>query len=934
MAPALTKILKNGHGIHLSSPPASVRMDSDRRTMCFIEPAPRATSTEDGDIQKVLLNISSFQFLESCSPSSLLDVSVNPVFSPCRKASASQCETDSLLSPGSFAELFSFNQDQRDFQALCSAFPGVPGMFLAPSPQHNGQEACVQHGQSAAPACRPDGGDVHYSSLTFSSVCPSYSHGEIKSQGCGALFATPAALTQVKQVTGAGCPPSASLRPCVGWATLDRPACKAGLQDALEEQLSRQAGLQDRAGKLQRRLQGLLGEQAVRHCSQQLEGLKRNPQHGKVFLDGSAPADPDVLPPQAATKSPFYWERSSKHLDFFAEVGEFSQCSQLMLRDLQTALDSEATASSSSDEEPEEHHGRTSPTISRCEKQWLEERAELGSRWSWLHLHLAELERRIQQLIGVHRRIRSSKGGVVLADSQPLTDQQIQQTLMKEITGLSCTGSDADIEACSPTRLLHNIERQSAHLNQIVNSLMPNFSPLSKQPTSWKGKRTSGQRGDVLLPESSKRRRLTNRRLFKADVSCVCARTRPLVSYHKPKLFTLTPLSSSSLLDSINSTSTLSSCLLSSSCSCCSLCDPVVLCSDLDCSTSRIPSSSTSRATETSMCHCSQRVRGMQGQFVLDIKSSRSAKYKRHSSTPLLHGHKYKNHARHHRKIILGLSPIRASGSHRTQPTRFSQKRRKRKHNRVVDDEEDVQYQLYDPEENSDDLLKESYTYASHKRASQGFVRGHRGESVYSINSVLMPMSLTKVEKLQYKDILTPRWRLVETPSLLELETVNEASSEEVQVEDLSDEAFAQRHMALEQKEKLRWPSWGKRKCHTRSGSRLSGSVCGMYTSGEESSVECSAQLDADEQSKSEEQLPQIPWEPRVFPLDEDEEALSLSNGQQKAPSGWTESSEDLSTSSSSDVYPDQWSGAALPPRGQCGSSTPNGSIPCRIAHV
>lgn len=37
-----------------------------------------------------------------------------------------------------------------------------------------------------------------------------------------------------------------------------------------------------------------------------------------------------------------------------------------------------------------------------------------------------------------------------------------------------------------------------------------------------------------------------------------------------------------------------------------------------------------------------------------------------------------------------------------------------------------------------------------------------------------------------------------------------------VQVEDLSDEVFTRRHMAFEQREKLRWPSWGKRKCCRR----------------------------------------------------------------------------------------------------------------------
>lgn len=258
---------------------------------------------------------------------------------------------------------------------------------------------------------------------------------------------------------------------------------------------------------------------------------------------------------------------------------------------------------------------------------------------------------------------------------------------------------------------------------------------------------------------------------------------------------------------------------------------------------------------------------------------------------------------------------------------------RKRKHISVFPEEEDVQHQLDDAEENSDDMLKSSYTCVSQKQASQGFVRRHQRENAYNINSVVMPMSLTKVEKLQYKDILTPRWRLVETHPPLEMDAVIKANSEEMQVEDLSDEVFAQRHMALEQKEKLRWSSWEKRKCSTRPGSRLSGGVGGTYTSGEESSLECSAQLDADEQSKSEEQLPHTPWELRAFPLDEDEEALQHVNARDPH---WTtaESSEDLSTSNNSDLHPDQSSGATLPSRGRYRNSTPNGSFPCRSPHI
>lgn len=67
-------------------------------------------------------------------------------------------------------------------------------------------------------------------------------------------------------------------------------------------------------------------------------------------------------------------------------------------------------------------------------------------------------------------RVCGFQGKVVLAESQPLTDMQIQQTLLREMAGLSCTAADADNEPCSPTRLLYNIERQVAHTRARTHS--------------------------------------------------------------------------------------------------------------------------------------------------------------------------------------------------------------------------------------------------------------------------------------------------------------------------------------------------------------------------------------------------------------------------------------------------------------------------------
>jgi len=48
-------------------------------------------------------------------------------------------------------------------------------------------------------------------------------------------------------------------------------------------------------------------------------------------------------------------------------------------------------------------------------------------------------------------------------------------------------------------------------------------------------------------------------------------------------------------------------------------------------------------------------------------------------------------------------------------------------------------------------------------------VRRRRGESSFDINNIVIPMSVaatTRVEKLQYKEILTPSWREVDLRSL------------------------------------------------------------------------------------------------------------------------------------------------------------------------
>ncbi|KAM4731919.1 KAT8 regulatory NSL complex subunit 1-like protein isoform 1-T2 [Anableps anableps] len=916
MAPALTKILKNDHGIHLSSLPASARVDSDASAiLCTVELEPHLRSTDDGDLQKISLNLCSLGYLDPVDPPG------NPEPFTCGPTCCSHGEMVVRPAPDSLVSLPCFSKCQRESHQVATVFPGATDMFLIPLPEHNSQEALLLHGQSVQPECGPDGGDVCHSSLILPSVCPSYSHGEQTSQNLTSMYATQPKM-MYEELEKLGPPPTAASRQLgTGFVNSDRLESRNLLEDAAKKQLSRQVELHGRACRLQRRLQALLGEHALKHCSQQLEGLKKHFQLEDVPLDSVE----SVTPPQTCSNPCFSWEESITPSAFFAEVADFCESNQMVLRGLQEALDSEATGSSSSDDESEED---TLLPFSSSEMQWLEERAELGSRWIWLQLRMSELDGRIEQLVELHKHIRSTKGRVVLAQSQPLTDRQIQQTLMREMAGLSCTSSDADAEPCSPTRLLYNIERQSAQLSQIVNSLMLplSFSPLSKQPSNERGIFTSAHGGDdVFLTGTSKGRRLKNRRLFRVDASCVCARTRPMVSCHKRRLFSVTSCNTTSSLKSRKSASTLFST--------CNSCDSVCLCSEPDCSSRSRLHPFVPLSSDMTTSHHFQKIKAreewVQRPLIINSKLSNPPNYGRVSSIPRHKSRKCKQHVRHQKRGVLTLPPIRSPGSAWSQRRRSNKRKRKRgRLCRLTKDDQEVLYQLCDLGDSSNDMLEENYGEFTLSRPSRGFLRKHHRGHVYNIDDIVIPVipPLSKVEKLQYKDILTPSWRVVDIQGL-----TAKKGEENQKIEDLCDEVFARRHLALEQKEKRRWSSWEKRKCcrrSTRFGSRLSSSGGGMCTSGEESSVEWScAQLDSDEQPWLEEWLPQAPWESRVFPLDEHEEAALLSD-EVKIPSGWTECS-CLSLSSkpsNSHLSPTQSTCTTLPSYGQNKSCASSGS--------
>ncbi|XP_045563853.1 KAT8 regulatory NSL complex subunit 1-like protein [Salmo salar] len=656
------------------------------------------------------------------------------------------------------------------------------------------------------------------------------------------------------------------------------------------------------------------------------------------------------------------------------DIQEFASYAQAVLRTVQEAVDSDITESSSDEElEPEQKWGtRSRPAW--CEWRWQKARAEAGSRWTWLQLRVAELEGRIQQLEDLHKQITFTKalshnyepssphhpplvceyalvelmavcvivcgprgcglGRVAAVDGQAdpadVTNGDSRAVVQGGGTARD-PPSDTENEPSSPTRLLRNIQRQSAQLSQIVNSLMPplnlspSSSPISKDSWSWKGQTKRAFSSGLLLggcdpfsQKGSKRRRENRRRphFLQVDATCVSARTRPLVTYHKPRLF-------------INTTHRQqdSASLSSSLCPTFVSCDPLALCSDPACSSGSTLISRTSGfrtlpvlslSSDSLLSHHLQNAALLREDWVqrplLPVKTESSDVYYHHSymdrghTCPSGFNCSHKQHGRSRRGVARGVSPVRWAGSAQTPHWKASCGGRKRRHtHKTKEDEEVLLSQLSDPEDSPDESLEDAVTPQTSHTHKQDPIRRRQGESVYTIDNIIIPMSLaatTKVEKLHYKDIITPSWRVVDIPPLEERERQDE--EEEL----LCDETFSQSHLGCEKREKLRWTSWDKSRCYrrtTRSGSRNDGPGVSVWDSavrddirGDMSThVDWSCSLDTDAGRALEEWVPRLPWESHVFPLCEDE-ALSCHEEEQQEPR-WEEREKADSTSSTDD---------------------------------
>ncbi|KAL8599829.1 hypothetical protein ACOMHN_027636 [Nucella lapillus] len=166
------------------------------------------------------------------------------------------------------------------------------------------------------------------------------------------------------------------------------------------------------------------------------------------------------------------------------------------LKMMQSALDSDATESSSGGETDGEdspdvqHTLPATPLLRRAEWKWASQRAAIASRWTWLQAQVSDLEYRIRQQTELYRHARTSKGLVVLAEPHPPPQ----------------TGQVSWHPTPSSSQDVRTLVSSASAARKGLRHLPSNGDLLQSQPTSQSALQCSsavtGSNSSLLLPSS------------------------------------------------------------------------------------------------------------------------------------------------------------------------------------------------------------------------------------------------------------------------------------------------------------------------------------------------------------------------------------------------------------------------------------------------
>ncbi|ELK04898.1 hypothetical protein PAL_GLEAN10026183 [Pteropus alecto] len=687
--------------------------------------------------------------------------------------------------------------------------------------------------------------------------------------------------------------------------------------------ISKQKILLRQARRTQKHLQMCLAKHVVKHYDQQMKfSMKHQLPKMKIFhepttiLDNSLPKCTEIKPDINLLTAEKLWNDAKNGFARYtaAEIQRFALSATGLLSHVEEGLDSDAT-DSSSDDDLDEYTIRKNVAVNcSTEWKWLLDRARVGSRWTWLQAQISELEYKIQQLTDVHRQIRASKGIVILEECQlPKDILKKQIKFADQATSLNTTRNlqipqesqdplpeqDFEMSPSSPTLLLRNIEKQSAQLTEIINSLIaplnlsPTSSPLSSKSCSHKSlangiSRSASENLDelsssgswLLNQKHSKKRRKDRTRLKSPSLTIMstAARTRPLQSFHKRKLYRLSPTfywtpKTLPSKETVFLNTTQKPCLQSTSAwsSCEHNSKSQILrehVSELDSSFHSVLSLPSDVPLhfhfETLLKKTEIKGDLAENKFLGDCIISPSSVHKTSLS-------QWRN----------GYSPTCKPQIRSESSAQLLQGRKKRHLSETALGErtrfEEFAFQH-----------TESGPHRNFTAVTNVNVISRTQNSSSQVDNIVIPMSLVapaKLEKLQYKEILTPSWRMVV------LQPLDEYNIGEEEIEDLSDEVFSLRHKKYEAREQARWSLWEQSKWHRRNSRQVAysknaegqdllvkeypndfsgGQHCAAVSlQSQDLSAHGSPSLNESQEIKS------LWWERRTFPLkDEHTEAL------------------------------------------------------------
>ncbi|XP_072230113.1 KAT8 regulatory NSL complex subunit 1-like isoform X3 [Leuresthes tenuis] len=634
---------------------------------------------------------------------------------------------------------------------------------------------------------------------------------------------------------------------------------------------SRQAEIESRLRRLRKRLQVVQAKQVERHIQQQLGGFLDSTL--SRLLAGNRKSEAAV--PSASWRTGRHSSSNSRDsLGRFLKSGSMPlELERLYLsgsanlHSAESAFDSDVTESSSggdSDLEEEELsrvdiEQRHVKIWKRAESRYTVERAAIISHWNWLQAHISDLEYRIRQQTDIYRQIRASKGSVELGGAAPSAAIAGGTEVKTEPGNTQDVGSE---------RLEHS---GAAHI-------------ANTEQGPWKGQ--NGQPVNGVLSRMADGADSKHQQSLAYDSTCVAARTRPLVSCRRRRL--IQPNTVPNVNGKAPRSSCVQcNCRVNPNCVMCggwptpredpqyelptlerlSRLDlgvhPILSFPDDVCIGLRLQQVMKSQWQTKSL----ERSKPLKK---LSLKHKLSSSKEKHKFTNSLMavrlGH-FKNRSEKPRAAdgsagggsgVLSAARLEGQAGCKTErlhglstplgpyDKNYSRKRL-REHSLDRTDSSPKLFldsgspctavanmhsslhspltrQLSTSSENSTPLGAGSQSVSS---TPQQPIKRRRGESSFDINNIVIPMSVaatTRVEKLQYKEILTPRWRSVDIFSQPITEEENER-----EVEDLTDAAFIMHHQPHEDQERTRW-TWMALAPAKRRGSRSYKSVDGRTT--------------------------------------------------------------------------------------------------------